>query len=172
MRFRLGTDYKTEFNNAVTAIVTKKIADRVERMSVIESIINEYFEATGELPEQIQLERLTDAILMEELTDPSRDKSKNTEYPFLSEWQFDRRRDGEVKIEAADAKYQPPTKRKKPVWEQIWIDQHAKIRNKERKEQYRKDSSASDVWSWKSDKVAIEQHLVETYGTHKLRYSR
>jgi hypothetical protein len=172
MRFRIGTDYKTEFNNVVTALVTQKITDRVERMAVIESLINEYLEATGELPEQVQLERLTNEILYEELSDMHPDKVTNNEFPFLSEWQFDRRRGNEAKLEVADEKHKKPVRRKRSTWENIKIDQQAKIRNEERKEQYRKDTVTIDYTPYQSEREIIDNYLVTKYGAHKLRYSR
>lgn len=172
MRFRRGTDYKTEFNNAVTAMVADKIPDRIERMASIESLINEYITATDELPEQLQLERLANEILYEELSDTHPDKVTNNEFPFLSEWQFDRRRGNETKLEVADEKYKKPVRRKRSTWENIKVDQHAKIRNEERKEQYRRDTVTIDTPTYKVDPAELERHLIETYGAHKLRYSR
>jgi actin-related protein len=168
---RFSGDYKTKFNDAVTELVAKKIADRGERMAAVDALINEYVRDTGEVPVGAQLERLTNTILMEELTDPSLYKVQNTEYPFLSERQFERRYDNEKNLEVADAKFRKPTRRPLAIWEQIKMDEQAKIRNKERREQYRKDTMTVDTLTFKSNREAIDQYLIETYGAHKLRYS-
>jgi hypothetical protein len=178
MRFRIGTDYKTEFNNAVTALVAQKIADRVERMAVIESLINEYMVGTGELPERIQLERLTDAILMEELTDMHPDKVTNNEFPFLSEWQFNLRRDNEYSLKLAEETdtngrdHKVGKRRVRTSKENAMIDKYAKSRNEERRRQYRKDTEVSTVTTWHASPESLENYLVDKYGDWKLKYSK
>lgn len=150
-RFSRGTDYKTAFTVAVNDLIKEKIADRYERMARIDELINEYVSGTGETPNQKQLERLTDYILMEELTDTDRMKSRNTEYPFFSERQLERREGGEVSDKMAEEvgtdgrNYKLPTRRKRAPHENNFMDATAKIRNKERKEQYRKDTAPGKV---------------------------
>lgn len=87
-------DYKTQFNEEVTSIIAANIADRMERMAAVQALIDRYIAAQGITPDAAQLERLTDYILREELTDPDAHKSAHNEYPILSEIQMERRRFG------------------------------------------------------------------------------
>lgn len=130
----------------------------------------------GERPKTIStdfamLERLADAILNEELTDTNPHKVTNTEYPFLSETQMERRRDGvrtrkdggmrgETSLEvyeggadmyhsgggsqlASDGRnYRFPIRRTRSRNELMYVDAHSKSRNRERAAQYRKDTTA------------------------------
>jgi hypothetical protein len=153
-QFRRGTDYKAEFILAVNELIAEKIADRQERMRRIDSLINAYVEGTGETPNGKQLERLTDYILMEELTDTDRLKSRNTEYPFFSERQLERREGGEAPFKMAEEvgtdgrNYKTPTRRKRAPHENNFVDATAKIRNDERRRQYRKDTAIGELISY------------------------
>lgn len=88
------TDYKTKFNEDTAALIATNIADRTERMAAVQALIDRYIEENGEVPDRAQLERLTDYVLREELTDPNLHKVLHNEYPFLSETQLERRRFG------------------------------------------------------------------------------
>lgn len=144
------TNYKEDFAAKVTEVIERRIVDRSERMAVIDGMINDYVKEVGETPDSAQLERLTDGILYEELSDTHPDKITNTEYPFMSEWQLDLRRDREsIEVsanEGTDGKnHRLPTRRRRNGYENWYMDHHAKGRNKERQDQYRKDTAAGEV---------------------------
>jgi hypothetical protein len=141
-KFNIASDYKSEFESAVTSLIELRIEDRNERMIAIQTLINEYITAIGETPAYRQLERLTDDILYEELTDTDPDKMTNNEYPIMSERQEERRHNNETSLCEAEhvgtdgRNYRKPVRRKRNIDELIFIDNHAKIRNRDRKHQY------------------------------------
>jgi hypothetical protein len=107
---------------------------------------------TGEWPDAVALERLADLCLYEELTDNNEHKISQTEYPFLSERQFDRRDSREVKSafgmdgNAADGqKHGRPTRRERTGYENRFVDKKAKIRNAERKRNYNEFTKVQPV---------------------------
>jgi hypothetical protein len=172
---RFSGDYKTKFNDAVTELVATKIPDRSERMAAIDALINEYMRDTGEVPVQQQLERLTNAILMEELTDMHPDKVTNNEYPFLSEWQFELRRDSEYSLKLAEETdtdgrdHKVGKRRFRTSKENALVDKYARSRNEERRKQYRKDT---DTVTYPTYKMAdVDAYLIDKYGEHRLKYS-
>ena len=152
-RFKHGTDYKKAFEEAVNEIIDKNIEDRTERIRAIDALIDEYVYAIGSAPDPVQLERLSNYILKEELTDASKNKVRREEYPIFSEWQLARRREGRhrrsegrhmeislgslVSVGADGRDYRTPKRRKRNVWESIYVDEKTKSRNKERRRKYR-----------------------------------
>lgn len=148
------TDYKAQFNEDTTALIATNIADRTERMAAVQALIDRYINEHGATPDPAQLERLTDYILREELTDRHPDKITRNEYPFMSTWQLDVRHDRETSFKMAEEigtdgrDYRVPKRRKRSTYESIFVDQAAKIRNKERAEQYKRDTAASPVTSY------------------------
>lgn len=138
-------DYKAEFRDAVTELIAQDIADRTERMAAVNALTDAYIDSVEVPPDSAELERLTDYILREELTDTDRMKTRNTEYPFLSEHQFERRRANEVPFDVAEEygtdgrNYGLPTRRKRSKRENWAVDESAKIRNKARAVQYKRD---------------------------------
>ncbi|PAD72430.1 hypothetical protein [Paenibacillus campinasensis] len=140
-------DYKTQFNEEVTHLITRQIEDRGERMATVQALIDRYISEHGATPDPAQLERLTDYILREELTDRHPDKITRNEYPFMSTWQLDVRHDRETSFKMAEEigtdgrDYRVPKRRKRSTYESIFVDQAAKIRNKERAEQYKRDTA-------------------------------
>ena len=94
-RFAAGSDFKSEFDAAVTELLAVDMPTPW-RVKAVEDITDEYFKQTGERPDGRQLERLTDYILRDELTDRSADKVTNNEYPILSSVQLSRRTDREM----------------------------------------------------------------------------
>lgn len=148
------TDYKTQFSEDAAALIASNIADRTERMAAVQALIDRYIEANGEVPDRAQLERLTDYILREELTDRHPDKITRNEYPFMSTWQLELRHDRETSLKVAEETgtdgrdYRVPKRRKRSTYENIHVDQAAKIRNKERADRYKRDTSASPVTSY------------------------
>jgi len=149
------------------------LVDRSQRMALIERVADGYIKAhadvnqatldawrergcNGERPSPISLdtaliERLTDAILDEELTDPNPYKVSHEEYPFMSDRQLDLRRDRETGLKAVEETgmdgrdYRKPTKRRRTNYENWHVDHHARGRNKERQRQYAKDTAAGPV---------------------------
>lgn len=140
------TDYKTKLHEAITELhaATKRgELPRELRLVKIEVLTEDYFTKTGEFPDSVALERLSDLCLFEELTDENIHKVAHTEYPFLSEHQFDRRDSRESVVgeaidnSAADGrKHTKPTRRTRTDYENRFVDKKAKTRNKERKQKY------------------------------------
>jgi hypothetical protein len=139
-------DYKTKLHEAITQLQadTKRgELPREVRIVKINTLIEDYFGKTGEMPDAVALERLADLILYEELTDSDRMKVRNNEYPILSEYQFDRR-DNVVSTVGDDIENSPsdgrkhlkPTRRTRSDYENKFVNKKAKIRNKERKQAY------------------------------------
>lgn len=139
-------DIKTQLHEAITNIqlMTKRgEMPREVRLGRIDELTEDYFAKTGEWPDAITLERLSDLVLYEELTDPNIHKVAHTEYPFLSEHQFDRRDNRESAVgDAIDnsandgRKHTKPTRRSRSDYENRFIDRKAKIRNTDRKRLY------------------------------------
>lgn len=140
-------DYKVEFHDAVSDLIAQDIADRTERMAAVNALTDAYFDSVDKQPDAAELERLTDYILREELTDTNRMKSRDAEYPFLSEHQFERRRANEVPLKIAEEcgtdgrNYRLPTRRKRSKQENLLFDKNAKIRNKARAARYKRDTA-------------------------------
>lgn len=198
--FNINGDYKEQFNEYVTEILktTKRqvrerkahakifgerdaahdygetLANRALRSQIVEDLTEDYFKATGELPESSQLERLANALLEEELADDSAWKSRQSEYAFFSEEQLARRRDGvhqrkneggqsEVKLEKAwsiganGKDYRKPKRRERSDNENIKIDEQTKSRNKERLNKYREFTKVQPV---------ITRHISELRELH------
>ncbi|KAF6658885.1 hypothetical protein ACT3XG_14760 [Paenibacillus polymyxa] len=155
-------DYKVKFAEDVTELIAEDIADRDARMAAVSALTEDYVMRYGEYPDMIQLERLTDYILREELTNTDRMKARNDEYPFLSERQFERRREREVPLEVAEEygadgrNYRVPKRRKRSIKELIFVDEHAKIRNKLRAARYRRDTAPSSVTTYNLNETGGE----------------
>ncbi|MDR5583132.1 hypothetical protein ABND12_19365 [Paenibacillus larvae] len=139
------------FCEAVTDIIEKNISDRSERISEVEALTDAYVDSTGGTPEPLQLERLADYLLLEELNNNYSDKVTQTEYPFFSERQLDRRHKKETTVKAAEyigmdgRNHKAGKRRKRNKWETSFIDKNAKILNAERKAQYRKDTAPGPI---------------------------
>lgn len=157
MRFNTTGDYKAQFESAVNEIINECIEDRAERMHAIQTLTDEYILVTGERPDPAQLERLTDYILREELTDKTKNKAKTEEYPFFSSWQLQVRHNEERSIKhveeyGADGRnYKTPHKRRRNTYESIVIDRNAKSRNKERRKKYRDATKPGEIRTYKLD---------------------
>ncbi|MFD1267588.1 hypothetical protein ACFQ3Y_09160 [Paenibacillus motobuensis] len=97
------------------------------------------------------LDRLTDALLYEELTDERPDKMTLEEYPIMSEHQEERRRDNEyadVLAESYDASGKnraEPVRRVRTAREQRFVEKLARKKNRERKARYKRDTSPGSV---------------------------
>ncbi|MBY0023770.1 hypothetical protein J2W97_000847 [Paenibacillus jamilae] len=149
-----ATDYKTEFHDAVAELIAEGIADRTERMIAIQALIDAYVNSIGEVPEAAELERLTDYILREELTDTHPDKMTRTEYPIMSKYQEDRRRENEYEDVLAESydvngvNYAKPERRHRIERENRFVEKLAQRKNRARKAQYRKDTSAGPITTY------------------------
>jgi hypothetical protein len=139
------TDYKTQLHEDITQLqqATKRgELPREVRLVKINTLIEGYFGKTGEMPDGIALERLSDLCLYEELTDTHPDKVTRTEYPFFSETQFEERRKDEASFKLSEEhgvdgrSHKPPTRRDRTRRDLKFVDKHAKTRNKERKQRY------------------------------------
>lgn len=159
------TDYKTQFNEDTTALIATNIADRTERMAAVQALIDRYVETNGVVPDRAQLERLTDYILREELTDPTSWKTRHIEYPFLSEMQMARRTDGvhQRKYEAGNGEtkfsasknigtdgrnYNVPRRRERTKTENTFMDEAVKSRNKETRKKYEEFTAVQPVTTY------------------------
>jgi hypothetical protein len=121
------------------------------RFTKIESLIEDYFAKTGEMPDSVILERMADICLYEELTDTDRMKVRNNEYPFLSETQFEERRSAEASFKLAEEQgvdgrnYKPPVRRDRTTKENKFMDENARIRNRERRKTYHEFTKVQPV---------------------------
>ena len=117
---------------------------REERVAEIDRAIEEYFANTGNMPDGVALERLTDLLLYEELTDDNEHKVAHSEYPFLSERQFERRDNREhitkeetMEMNAVDGRrHMKPKRRKRTDYEDLFLDKKTRSINKERRKKY------------------------------------
>jgi hypothetical protein len=151
-------DYKAKLHEDITQLqqATKRgECPREVRLVKIDKLTDEYFAKVGEWPDAVTLERLSDLCLYEELTDPNIHKVAHTEYPFLSEHQFDRRDSRESSVgdaidnSASDGqKHARPTRRQRTDYENRFVDKKARIRNKERKKAYNDFTKVQPVIKW------------------------
>lgn len=172
------------------------VADRTERMELIERISDDYVKAhadvnqraidaweerggKGERPVSLTLntaliDKLTDAVLDEELTDPDPYKMQHADYPILSKIQLARRREGRrgtddsnmcgettiledgddssnlhartgVYLASDGRDYRLPIRRTRTLRELMFVDENATIRNEARAAQYEHDIAPSKV---------------------------
>jgi hypothetical protein len=166
------------------------IRDRETRMLVIAAIQDAYYRDHGEFnqyaldtwyakgspgqrPAPVPantalLDRLTNALLYEELTDANPYKAQHNEYPFYSDTQLDRIRNGRrgseptnmrgetpvredgdlgpgVILSADGRDHGEPRRRNRTKRENVSVDAGAKIRNKARAEQYKRDTAPGPV---------------------------
>lgn len=159
MRFNPTEDYKAEFEAAVNELINEYIEDRTARMCAIQALTDEYVIATGERPDPAQLERLTDYVLREELTDMRKNKARVEEYPIFSDWQLRKRRNEERSITFAEEygtdgrNYKVPHRRQRNTYENIYIDRHAKSRNKERRKRYRESTRPGEIITYNINEI-------------------
>jgi len=127
------------------------LANRDLRMQIVEDLTEQYREAAGDWPDAKTLEKLTDAILCEELTDMHPDKITRTEYPFMSDWQLDARHENEYADTLGEAhgtdgrKHSKPTRRVRTGREHFAVNKRTKSRNVERKRKYREFTKVQPV---------------------------
>lgn len=127
------------------------LANRQLRMQIVEDLTECYREAAGDWPDGKTLEKLTDAILSEELTDMHPDKITRAEYPFMSDWQLDARHENEYSEALGEAhgsdgrKHSQPTRRTRTGREHFAVNKRTKSRNAERKRKYREFTKVQPV---------------------------
>lgn len=149
-------DHKTQLHEAITQLqqATKRgECPRALRLVKIEALTESYYAETGEMPDSVALERLSDLCLYEELTDPNPDKMTTEEYPIMSETQLARRREGKHRKKEANYRIEVPlgiaenygtdgkvhdypTRRQRSERENRFVDKEVKARNKDRKVAY------------------------------------
>lgn len=109
---------------------------REQRIIVIGSYLESYYDLNGRHPNDDDLGRLADAILWEELRDPDPDKVTNNEYPFFSEWQIilrDKRLAKMIDVDTFGSDRQNhriPTKKPRTFSENAAIERQRKKANK------------------------------------------
>ncbi|WP_433943629.1 hypothetical protein [Paenibacillus sp. SN-8-1] len=155
---------------------TYDIRDRETRMLLVAAIQDGYYRehgefnqrvldawyergAKGERPSPVKvdsalMDRLTNAVLYEELTDTRPDKMTIEEYPIMSLYQEDRRRDNEYSDVLAETYGADGNDRAKPIRrvrtarEHRFVEKTAQEKNRERKAQYKRDSSPGRMKSY------------------------
>jgi hypothetical protein len=131
--------------------VVYTVGDRNQRIDLIRRLTEDYAAANDKYPDGALLERLADAVLNEELSDPHPDKVTREEYPFFSEHQLEVRAAREPVTESmpthgVDGRdHRLPKRRKRTDYELWYVDAHAKGRNADRRKQYAKDKAPGKV---------------------------
>ncbi|MDI3412550.1 hypothetical protein QKW52_29225 [Bacillus sonorensis] len=116
--------------------------DRIQRIEEITALSDAYFDAVGEHPDSIALERMANLVIYEEITNPHPDKMAREEYPIMSETQREERIKSEASEKLAEEygadgrNYKVPTRRKRSSYEEKFVDRAARARNKERRNRY------------------------------------
>ena len=167
------TDYKTQFIEKVDEIIAANIEDRTERMSAVRVLVAGYIDENGTPPDPTQLERLTDYILREELSNPNRMKMREMEYPFLSARQMERRQDKEYSLSLAESydtdgvNRAKPERRHRTAKEIRFIDKAAQAKNRARKAQYKRDTSPGliDKYNLRDTDGELTEPFVQCRGT-------
>lgn len=101
-RFKTS-NHRELFEAEVRKLSYNHVPDRAERIRLIDELIEEYIEDTGERPDPRQLKHLASAILYEELQGDTRpDKVTLEERPILTYPQIKRRHGNEASSEALE----------------------------------------------------------------------
>ena len=170
--YRGDSDYKTAFERAATCLIYASIEDRTERMAAVNALIIEYVTQIGENPDGDILERLTDYILYEDLEGDMRTDKACDEYPVLTERQMSRRHEKESSIHLAED-YDTagnnralPIRRKRSVKENTFVGKLARMKNRKRKAQYKRDTSPGEINSYnlRDTGGALADDFVECIG--------
>lgn len=156
------SDFTESFRREATCLMESITKSTEAKIEAVHSLIEGYIQNVGEKPEIYMLELLTDYILHDDLADDDPYKVERQEYPILSSRQFQRRQRGENGRQKSNMKGELPLqaahtysvdgvnrcyprRRKRGIREQIYVDQKAKIKNKERAAQYKRDTAPSKV---------------------------
>lgn len=94
---------KIELDERLDELCGRRILNRQVRMQEVDALIHRYVEMTGSKPSPAKLQKLTDYILWEELSDPHPDKVTREAYPILSEGQLQLRYRKEASLIWAEA---------------------------------------------------------------------
>lgn len=93
--FEFTGDYKQKLIAYIEELEhTAASTSRGQRKQAIHELTNAYVKQTGRVPDGKALERLTNVLLHEELTDRRPDKITLEEYPILSDRQYELRASG------------------------------------------------------------------------------
>lgn len=116
-RFSSG-DYKAAFIEDVNELLNDVQLPVRWRNKAADDLIESYVIQTDERPDAMQLSRLADYILRDDLSDPHPDKVSNTEFPILSQGQIKLRHGreyagGDVSHYSSDVKHKLNGTRKK-----------------------------------------------------------
>lgn len=137
---------------------------REQRFEAIERLTEEYIAAKGKRPPAHILDRLATLCVYEEITDDTAWKTRQDEYPFLSDEQLARRKDGihqrkkeggqrEVSLKKASSvgtdrrDKRKPTRRERSNNENLQMDA-IKSRNKVRMDRYHEFTKVQPVNSY------------------------
>ncbi|MCY7439421.1 hypothetical protein QPL77_14540 [Bacillus pumilus] len=132
---------KEELHEAITALYERTKAGTLERKERIVEI-NDLLESYDGTPPTNALERISDLILYEELSDTRRNKMTAEEYPIMSERMEKTRKTGEASDKMAEeyditgANYAVPKRRTRSPYDNLFTDRHAKSRNKSARKRY------------------------------------
>jgi len=130
------------------------LANRDLRMQIVEDLTEQYREAAGDWPDGLVLERLTNAILEEELYSDDNYYVKHTEYPILNERKHESRTYKDVKpegletVDSGGKNQRKPTKRKRGKRENAFVDKHTRSKNRERRKKYVEFTKVQPVKRW------------------------
>lgn len=132
---------KEELHEAITALYERTKAGALEREARIVAI-NDLLSKYDGMPPSNALERLSDLILYEELSDTRRNKMTAEEYPIMSERMEKTRKTGEASDKMAE-EYDStgtnrgvPKRRTRSPYDNLFTDRHAKARNKTARKWY------------------------------------
>lgn len=101
--FQPWTDYKTTFVEKVDELLEQDMTLEF-RKKAVHDLVEAYIFQTGKVPDGLQLSRLADYILKDDLNDPHPDKVTRTEYPILSSRQLRLRSGRELSDEMIENK--------------------------------------------------------------------
>lgn len=104
MTYTFTNNYNEELTQYIDGLFTQDKAEKLARQTRLDasdSLVESYVKHTGLRPPSAQLGRLATLILRDELADTDRMKSRNNEYPIMSDDQLRRREDREVSMKMA-----------------------------------------------------------------------
>lgn len=172
------TTYIEELKAAIEDIRRRTLADELpldQRIAEVREVSDRYALAHSRTfdeempfnpPDCFLLEQLANLLLHEDLTDSTAWKSRQSEYPFLSEIQLARRRDGvhqrkneggsgEVHLNAANYRASDgrdhgiPRRKFRSNNDNIKIDEEKRSRNAERRRKYEEFTKVQPVITYK-----------------------
>lgn len=85
--FDVEGDYKALFKSFVDELI-KKPGTQEEKKLLIDELIESYIDQIGARPDGLQLQRLTNYLLADELKDRTPDKLTRAEFPIMSDRQY------------------------------------------------------------------------------------